>query len=184
MLFLRNLGSIHNSYIKRGKAGDCVQSQLTNLSSIKEPRTDSPWKRQILKARSFSYLLPSSRVLRCVFCGQMFLTLLVLGYLTSAQEPRWLRNAWWARTWTQGMRVINITWKNMTKASDSLLIARERLGIIQMDERIIIKCLRPTPGFLWPTLKCDRSREFTLLMLWSYTNSLNYIFLPIRHPSE
>ena len=24
------------------KAGDCVQSQLTNLSRIKEPRTDSP----------------------------------------------------------------------------------------------------------------------------------------------
>ena len=32
----------------RSKAGYCVQSHLTNLSRIKEPRTDSPWKRQIL----------------------------------------------------------------------------------------------------------------------------------------
>ena len=34
--------SVLFSYIKRSKAGDCVQSQLTNLSLIKEPRTDSP----------------------------------------------------------------------------------------------------------------------------------------------
>ena len=38
------------SYIKRSKVGDYAQSQLTNLSRIKEPRTDSPWNRQILKA--------------------------------------------------------------------------------------------------------------------------------------
>ena len=55
------------SYIKRSKAGDCVQSQVTNLSRIKEPRTDSPLcERQILKARSVSYLFPSSWALRCV----------------------------------------------------------------------------------------------------------------------
>ena len=71
---------------------------LTNLPRIKEPRTDSPWKRQILKARSVSYLLSSSWVLRCVSCGQKFLTFLVLGYLTCSQEPRWLRVAWWTRT--------------------------------------------------------------------------------------
>ena len=33
--------SVLFSYIERSKAGDCVQSQLTNLSRIKEPRTDS-----------------------------------------------------------------------------------------------------------------------------------------------
>ena len=60
-------------YIKRSKAGNCVQSQLTNLSRIKELRTDSPWKRQILKARPVSHLSPSSWVLRCVFLGGMFL---------------------------------------------------------------------------------------------------------------
>ena len=46
------------SCTKRSKAGDSFQSQLANLSRIKEPRTDSPWKRQILKARSVSYLFP------------------------------------------------------------------------------------------------------------------------------
>ena len=44
-----------------------MQSQVTNLSRIKEPRTDSPLcERQILKARSVSYLFPSSWALRCV----------------------------------------------------------------------------------------------------------------------
>lgn len=36
-------------YIKRNGADDCVQSQLRNISLIKEPRTDSPRKRQFLK---------------------------------------------------------------------------------------------------------------------------------------
>ena len=36
------------SYVNRSKAGYCVQSLLTNLSCIKERRTDSPWNRQIL----------------------------------------------------------------------------------------------------------------------------------------
>ena len=34
--------SVLFSYIKRSKAGDCLQSQLTNLYGIKEPLTDSP----------------------------------------------------------------------------------------------------------------------------------------------
>ena len=40
-----------------------VHSQLTNLSRIKEPRIDSPWKRQFLKARweSGESLISSSR---------------------------------------------------------------------------------------------------------------------------
>ena len=74
-LFLCNLGSIHGHFIRfcgslfirccflhKAKQGGwpCVQSQLTNLSRINEPRTDSPWKRQILKARSVSYLFSSS----------------------------------------------------------------------------------------------------------------------------
>ena len=45
---LRLVYSVLFSYIKRSKAGHCVQSQLTNLSRIKEPRTDSPYKGQIL----------------------------------------------------------------------------------------------------------------------------------------
>ena len=44
--------SVLFSSIKRSKAGDRVQSQLTTLSRTKEPRTDSPRKSQILKARS------------------------------------------------------------------------------------------------------------------------------------
>ena len=52
------VSSVLFSYIKRSKAGDYVQSQLTNLSRIKNPRTDSPRNRQILKAWSVSYLLP------------------------------------------------------------------------------------------------------------------------------
>ena len=44
------------SYIKWSKVGCCVDSQLTNLSCIKEPLTDSPWKRQILKNKSVSFL--------------------------------------------------------------------------------------------------------------------------------
>ena len=54
LLFLCNLGLIHSqfntvlrlvvcsvlfSYINRSKAGDCVQSQLKNLSRIKDSRT-------------------------------------------------------------------------------------------------------------------------------------------------
>ena len=50
--------SVLFSYAKRSKASDSVQSQLTNLSRIKEPRTDSPRKRQILKTRSVSHLFP------------------------------------------------------------------------------------------------------------------------------
>ena len=96
--FHRVFRSVLISYRRRSKAGDCVQSQLTNISRIKEPRTDSPWKRQILKARSVSYLFPSSWVLWCVFRGKFFGRFLVLDNLTCAQEPRWLCVAWWTRT--------------------------------------------------------------------------------------
>ena len=92
------VSSVLFPYIKRSKVVDCVQSQLTNLCRMKEPRTDSPWNRQILKARSVSYLFPYSWVLRCVYCGKCFLKFLVLGNLTCAQEPRWPRVAWWTRT--------------------------------------------------------------------------------------
>ena len=47
------------SYIKRSKAGACVQSKLTNLSDIKEPRIDSPWKRQVFKLRPGQSLISS-----------------------------------------------------------------------------------------------------------------------------
>ena len=62
LLFLCNLGSIHGRFFtvlrhvvysvsfsyrtRRSKAGDCVQSRLTNLSFTDERRTDSPLKRQ------------------------------------------------------------------------------------------------------------------------------------------
>ena len=57
------------------------------------PRTDSPWKRQILKASLVSYFFPSSWVLQCVFCGKILWKFMALGNLTCAQEPRWLRVA-------------------------------------------------------------------------------------------
>jgi len=81
----------------QSKAGYCVQSQLTNLSCIKKPRTNSSWKHQILKARPVSYLFPSSWILRCVFCEKFFWKFSVLGNLTCAHEARWLRVTWWTR---------------------------------------------------------------------------------------
>ena len=48
--------------------------------------------------RLISYLLPSSWVKQCVFCGKFFSKFLVLGNLTCAQEPRWRRVAWRTRT--------------------------------------------------------------------------------------
>ena len=76
-----------------------MQSQITNLSRIKEPRIDSPWKCQILKARWVSSLFPSSWVLRCFFFygEKFFWKFPVLGNLPCAQEPRWLRVACWTR---------------------------------------------------------------------------------------
>ena len=50
---------------------------------------------------SFIELFLSSWVLRRVFCGNIFWKFSVLGNLTCAQEPRWLRIAWWTRTWLQ-----------------------------------------------------------------------------------
>ena len=48
------------------------------------------------------------------YCDVCFVgKLLILGNLTCAQEPRWLRVAWWTRTWTQGNRVVNIAWQYM-----------------------------------------------------------------------
>ena len=74
LLFLWNLGPIHghfirfcgslfvrccfSSRIKRSKAGEYVPSQLTNLSRIKEPHTDSPSKRQILNKPGHFLSLP------------------------------------------------------------------------------------------------------------------------------
>ena len=116
------VSSVLFPYIKRSKVVDCVQSQLTNLCRMKEPRTDSPWNRQILKARSVSYLFPYSWVLRCVYCGKCFLKFLVLGNLTCAQEPRWPRVAWWTRT---GYSILHDKiW--IFLPSDSLPIAPER----------------------------------------------------------
>ena len=63
--FLRFCGSFFFSelfsFIKRSKAGACVQSKLTNLSHIKEPRIDSPWKRQVFKLRPGQSLISFPR---------------------------------------------------------------------------------------------------------------------------
>ena len=50
-----------------------MQSQVKNLSRIKEPRIDSPWKRQILLSQ-VSLLISSSRHRNCdVFFVGIFL---------------------------------------------------------------------------------------------------------------
>ena len=43
--------SVLFSYIRGSKTGYSVRSQLTNLSLIKEDRTDSAWEQQILKGQ-------------------------------------------------------------------------------------------------------------------------------------
>ena len=66
----------------QSKAGDCVESQLTNLSLIKEPRTDSPSKCQILLGQvSFLSLPLVIGVVMCFFVGNVF-------------ESFWLRAIW------------------------------------------------------------------------------------------
>ena len=66
----------------QSKAGDCVESQLTNLSLIKEPRTDSPSKRQILLGQvSFLSLPLVIGIVMCFFVGNVF-------------ESFWLRAIW------------------------------------------------------------------------------------------
>ena len=66
------------------KADDRVGSLDSQISPASKNR--APIQHEILKARSVSYLFPSSWVLRCVFwwCKQF----LVLNNLTCAQEPR------------------------------------------------------------------------------------------------
>ena len=66
----------------QSKAGDCVESQLTNLSLIKQPRTDSPSKRQILLGQvSFLSLPLVIGIVMCFFVGNVF-------------ESFWLRAIW------------------------------------------------------------------------------------------
>ena len=57
----------------QSKAGDCVESQFTNLSLIKEPPTDSPSKRQILLGQvSFLSLPLVIGIVTCFFVGNVF----------------------------------------------------------------------------------------------------------------
>ena len=57
----------------QSKAGDCVESQLTNLSLIKEPRTDSTSKRQILLGHVSFLSLPLVIGIVMCFLWEMFL---------------------------------------------------------------------------------------------------------------
>ena len=59
---------LYGVVFQRSMPSGSVLSQLTNLSRIKEPRTDSPWKRQILKAS----LLASPRHISMCFWGKFF----------------------------------------------------------------------------------------------------------------
>ena len=86
--------------VLRGKAGDCVQSQLANLCCIKEPRSNSLWKRQILYGEVSFLSLPLVMGIAMCFLWEFFWKFLILGNLTCAQEPRWLRVAWWTRTFS------------------------------------------------------------------------------------
>ena len=49
-----------------------MQSQLTNLSHIKDPRIESSRKHHVFKARSVSYLFPSSWVRDAFLLGNFF----------------------------------------------------------------------------------------------------------------
>ena len=102
MLFLGNLDSIHGhfirfcgwlfvrcslqSYIKRIKASDCVQSRLTNLSRIKEPIHHESAK----SLRSSQYLIFSLPQGYCdgFVCEKIFFNVFVWGNLSCAKEPR------------------------------------------------------------------------------------------------
>ena len=66
--------SVLFSYIKRSKAGDCVQSQLTNLFRIKEPRTRVTRHESAKSLRPGQSLIFSPRHGHCVvFCVNFFL---------------------------------------------------------------------------------------------------------------
>ena len=67
------LCSLLFSYIKRSKAGDRVQSQLTNPSRIKEARTYSPWKRQIFLGQVGLLSLPLVMGIAMRFLWEIFL---------------------------------------------------------------------------------------------------------------
>ena len=76
----------------------CSLSLHISPSSKNRAPIRPSWERQILKAKTVSYLFPSSWALRCVL-WEIFLK--VFGSrvnLTCAQEPRCLRLAWWTRS--------------------------------------------------------------------------------------
>ena len=71
-------------------------SQISNASKNRAPIHHESAK----SLRQGQSLISSHRHGYCdvFFVGKCFLTLLVLGYLTCSQEPRWLRVAWWTQT--------------------------------------------------------------------------------------
>ena len=81
-----------------------LSSQISPASKNSAPIHHGQARSRLRPGQS-SCLFLSSWVLRCVFCGKIFWKFLVLSNLTCAQEPRWLRVAWWTRTWTQGIWV-------------------------------------------------------------------------------
>jgi len=90
LLFLCNLGSIHGHFIRfcdslfvrccfptqseaRQVTLCSLNSQMTNLSRFKEPRTDSPWKRQILLGQVSFLSLPLVIGIAMCFLWERFL---------------------------------------------------------------------------------------------------------------
>ena len=79
--------SVLFSYIKRSKAGDCVQSQLTNLRPHRRTAHRFTCHESAKSLRRGHSLIFSPRHGHCVvFCGKFFWKCLVLGNLTCAQD--------------------------------------------------------------------------------------------------
>ena len=83
---------------KQGRLLVAVSNHKSLSHQRTGPRTDSAWKRQIVKARWVSYISsPHHGYCDVGFllwrCEKFFRKFVVLGNLTCAQEPRWLRVA-------------------------------------------------------------------------------------------
>ena len=77
-------------FLHKAKQGRwlCAVSAYKSLPHQRTAHESHPsWERQILKARSVSYLFPSSWTF-VVFCVNFFWKCLLLGNLTCAQDPR------------------------------------------------------------------------------------------------
>ena len=136
------------SYITRSEAGHFVQSQLTNLSCIKEQRTHSSEKRQNLKGQISLSPLPH---VMC-FWWEIVLKAFVSGQTNVAMETRWLRIA----------RAINFAWPNM----DLLTLRWSTPWIIQTP-------LTQSEGIFWSAIFKVTSCWAFLVLLFKVIKSVN-----------